>query len=535
MEILSINSFSKYNEIVRIYEENKDKPMKDWLQFDKLLLKPGKQGIVGLFNMISKDGKTSHKVIFKFSQYINYLSVHELTILQGLKDVSTYMPHFCRGIGMVTTLVDAKYKSSEENPFKITNKYPIEKDILLCEYIDNACKFYNYIRSEKIHEDVLYSITKQVMMALCIAQKETNFTHYDCHSYNIMIKQCDKDLIFVYKIDDENQFAVPTLGSYPVIIDFGFSYIDVMDGGPLWPSLSHTTVGFLSDRFDKFADPKLFLVTISDEIKDKRRTKKAKRLRRIVRNMFCSLKIDWEAGWDENDDEGASDIVLRILEDYNTNSELFKEYDYYCIDILQTLIVLPLEEQDYTNLEGSYKTFIKEWVKIEVEINDNFYNLYVLKNIIDAAREIRPFYMQKDTRLEAIRRFRHSIYDSLGKISKFCRPKDVHYEKLLCSLLVFSKCLEGKLFEIMNEVVYKKKKEYDRLPLQTVEQMFGVISVNIPCEYKYNKNTKILLIDNVKKECNMFKLPEDEIDNLNNITHMAHGTYLSDLYEQINH
>jgi hypothetical protein len=121
---------------------------------------------------------------------------------------------------------------------------------------------------------------KTSFTAIAIAQKEKKFTHYDLHSFNVMIKKCDKDLVFLYKLDDDNQFCVPTLGYYPVIIDFGFSYISDMDDGPLWPSLAHTDVGFMSDRFDWVADPKLFLVTVLDKIKDKRNSKKSKKFKK---------------------------------------------------------------------------------------------------------------------------------------------------------------------------------------------------------------------------------------------------------------
>lgn len=331
-----MNVDSQYHELVRYFDMNRTKPLHEWLTFDKILDKPGKQGVVGLFK--TKQTKPVD-VIFKMSQYINYLVQHELTIMQGLKEVSNFCPHFCRGIGMIETLIDAKYKKNCTNPFDITNAHPINKEILLAEYIDDSSKFYNYIRSEKIHEDVLFSIVKQVILATSFAQKLKKFTHYDLHSFNIMVKQCDKDVVFLYKIDDENQFCVPTHGSYPVIIDFGFSYIENLDY--LFPSLAHTDVGFMSDRFDWVADPKLFLVTVSQEIKYKRGTKKAKRFRRIVRNIFNPLTIDWQSGWDELGIKGASEQISKVLDEYNEISNLFYKYDCYCLDIIQTLILLP--------------------------------------------------------------------------------------------------------------------------------------------------------------------------------------------------
>ena len=200
MEILSLNNYSRYNELVKYYEENKDKPIEEWLSFNKILDKPGKQGIVGLFNKKSSKDEDG-QYIFKISQYINYLVYHELIIMQGLKEINTYCPHFCKGIGLVTCKIDAKYKKEDKNPFEIRNKYPIQKDVLLCEFIEKSSKFYNYIRSDKVDEDVLYSIVKQVLLAIAIAQKEKQFAHYDLHSFNVMIKKCDKDLVFLYKLD----------------------------------------------------------------------------------------------------------------------------------------------------------------------------------------------------------------------------------------------------------------------------------------------------------------------------------------------
>jgi len=532
MEILSLNNYSTtYSELVKYYEENKDKSIEEWLVFNKVLDKPGKQGIVGLFDLKNNDSNEKKQYIFKISQYINYLVYHELIIMQGLKEINTYCPHFCKGIGLIKTQVDAKYKKDEDNPFVIRNKYPIEKDILLCEYIDKSAKFYNYIRSEKVDEDILYSIVKQVLLAIAIAQKEKKFTHYDLHSFNIMIKKCDKDLVFLYKLDDENQFCVPTLGYYPVIIDFGFSYISDMDDGPLWPSLAHTDVGFMSDRFDWVADPKLFLVTVSDEIKDKRNSKKSKKFRRVVRNIFHSLKIDWESGWDDVENKGATDYILDLLNKQSKKSELFKDYDYYCIDLLQTLIVIPLEKQNTKDFEESYKVFIKEWIKIEREISNPFFNIYILKCIVDSARSVRPMYYNSSSRSEAIKTFTHAIYESLNKVSKFCIPKNLHYEKLLCSLYVFSKSMEGILYKIMNERMTEKQKEYNKLPISSVEEIYGVITTNIPDEYEYNNKTKVLVIDNVKKESNLIEsIHVDDINNINKLTHMARGCYINDLF-----
>lgn len=524
-----LTKFCNYNKLVDYYEKNKNKNWREWLSFDKIFNKPGKQGIVGLLK--SKEDKDI-KYVFKMSQYMNHLVYHELVIMKGLSEISSYCPHFCKGVGYVTCDIDPNYKKSS-NPFEIKNKYPIKKDILLCEFIDKSCKFYNYIRNKDVDENILYSIIKQVLMAITIAQKEKQFTHYDLHSFNVMIKKCkNKDVVFLYKLDDENQFCVPTLGYYPVIIDYGFSYISDMNDSPLWTSLAHTDAGFMSDRFDWVSDPKLFLVTVSDEIKNKRGTKKSKILRRVVKNIFNPLSIDWECGWDTIDEKGAADYVTDLLRTYNTGSKLFDDYDYYCIDLIQTLIILPLEEQDYSKIGESYKIFINEWIKIENEISNPFYNLYLLKELVDTARVVRADYMRSESRNDAINHFRQKIYKAINSITKFCVLKDMNFDILLCSVLVLSKNIEGLLYNVIKSQMADKEKEYKKLPLQSVEQIYAAISSNISDEYVYSENTNIVILDRNNKSCNIFKIPENEVENINSIHNMAKGTYIYDLFKQ---
>ena len=70
MEILSLNNVSKYNKIVKFFEKNKSRPMNEWLHFDGLVTKPGKQGIVGLFRLKNEEFRKiirckSHKANIK--------------------------------------------------------------------------------------------------------------------------------------------------------------------------------------------------------------------------------------------------------------------------------------------------------------------------------------------------------------------------------------------------------------------------------------------------------------------------------------
>jgi hypothetical protein len=282
--------------------------------FTEVFKDNGKQGIVGL----CKDSNEKQN-IFKFSQTISHLIRHEYSIMSGLKEISTFCPHFCTPERIISKNVEPKFKKVK-NPFEISSKKPIKKDILIMKYINDSKKFYDFIKDKDIHEDVLYSIIKQVLLAINIAQKTKEFTHYDLHSDNIMIKKCNENDSILYVIDEDNKFLVHTHGYYPVIIDFGFSYIQDMENKPMWTTLAHTDIGFCSTNFDPVADPKLFLVTVSGEIKEKRGSINSKKLRRIVKNLFYNLNIDWDSGWDQDYDISISDYLCDKLEDYDYNT-----------------------------------------------------------------------------------------------------------------------------------------------------------------------------------------------------------------------
>jgi len=516
----SLNEESGFNRLASYYQKNKDRPWTEWLEVQRIFPRPGKQGLVGL--MVAKEDK-SLVYVFKISQYINYLVQHELTVMNSLNEIASYCPNFCRSVGAVIGHVDPN-KRKGGNPFECESKYRIEKEILLAEYLDKSYKFYNYICSKKITEDLLFSTVKQVLLGIAIAQKEKRFTHYDLHSNNIMMKKCSRDLVFLYVIDENNQFCVATRGAYPVIIDYGFSYTGDMNGEPLWPTLNHTDVGFLSDRFDPIADPKLFLVTVADEIHEAKKSKKSRQLRNITKNIYNTLPIDWDSGWDNDIDKCATDHVIKKLAKYGKVSLLFRDHEYYCFDLVQSLIVMPLEKQNINGIEVSFLAFLKEFTKIEKEIGTPFYCLYILKGIVDAARIVRADYMVPATRDHAVGYFRHAILERINSIASYCRPKDIHYEKMLCGLYCFSKGLEGLLFQAMEERVADKKIMYKKVPLQTPEEIVAAIDINIPDDYEFNERTTVLVIDNIKKSCYPLELTDEEKIDLNSYESISRGS-----------
>ena len=215
----SLDKRSDYETLIDYFNKNKDKPWSEWLNFGTVFNKLGKQGLVGILTSKKNPDK---QYVFKISQYINYLIQHESNVMKGLNQIALYCPHFCRTYGTIKSKINPKAEKTA-NPFELNTKYSIEKEVLLCEYLDKSYKLCTYIRAtKKINESILYTTIKQVLLALTIAQKKKQLSHYDLHSNNIMMRKCDKDNVFLYVLDDDNQFCVPSFGHYPVIIDFGF-------------------------------------------------------------------------------------------------------------------------------------------------------------------------------------------------------------------------------------------------------------------------------------------------------------------------
>ena len=271
---------------------------------------------------------------------------------------------------------------------------------------------------------------------------------------------------------------------------------------------------------------KIIFSSVSGEIVEKRNTKKSKILRRIVKNVFNPLKIDWDSGWDKNKEKGAADYVTDMLECYNDNSKVFDRYPHYCIDMIQSLIILPLQEQNYKNIDKAYVSFIKEWIKIENEISNCYYNLYILKGIIDSARKVRPDYMSKHYKNQAVQTFTKEVYDVINKVSKFCQPKNIKFELMLCSLLLLARSTEGILYDIIHNRIRDKNKQYDNLPLKSIEQIYAGIEVNLKDKYVFNENTTVIIFDSIKKKSNIFKPTTTDIININESHQLTRVTFI---------
>ena len=471
------------------------------------IFKVGKQGITGL----TTEGDT-----FKVSQYINYLTEHEYFIMEQLKTLQKFCPNFCIPIKLSQVLVEPK--PEKKNPFLIKSKYPIKQNVLFEEYIkgNKLCKYIN-----RGDDNIVLSSIKQVLSSITFSHV-LKFSHYDLHSDNIILEPCDVDDVYFYIFDKDNSSVVPTFGYTAKIIDYGFSYVEKMKNEYFTGSFAFTNIGFLGDRFDWIADPKLFLVTIFNEIRSvNEKNIQGKILETVTKNIFNPLKIDWECGWDDVSELSAIDIVINLLESCSTRSRIFSRNEDFCVDIISSLIILPISNKPIEEFEESYEIFANEFAKIEVEIKSSLYNLYVLKCLVDSAKKCRNDYYVEEFREKALSTFRKDIYEAVASVSKFCSPKHVQYELMLCALYNFANCMEGVIFKSMAKTIKHKNREYKKMPVDDIHDIINIININIPSVYVYNAKTKIHVLNSITKNTHQIELNQYIIDKLNsNPTHM---------------
>jgi len=255
--------------------------MRKEFRFIKTFETNGVQGIVGLL----EHRQTGEQVIFKLSVEIDRSIEHENQVTLDLNTLKEFCPNFVGNLGCVelpisrtfiyiNTPEDSDIESEEdinsedeeelreECKLFMEDKEYLPTNVLFLEYI-SPHSFYDFTK----HADkaLINSLILGILCGLSIAQKHCNFTHYDLHIDNILIKECEPEAIFVYKIEDEI-FSIPTYGFYPVIIDMGMSYSKGLIGGTMKTSVEHYMKGLQPTVYDKLNDMHHFLLSAMNEL-----------------------------------------------------------------------------------------------------------------------------------------------------------------------------------------------------------------------------------------------------------------------------
>ena len=498
----------------------------DFLEFDSSFPRTGKQGILGLLTN-RMNGK---KIVYKISQYLNFVVNQEHAVMEGLNTIRDICPHFCKTYGRFKTNVISSFRQAD-NPFEYRRKDEhIQTDVLLMEQIEDSRKLYRYIKNENITPDIVMSLIKQTLLANIIAAEHLKFTHYDMHSNNVLVKKCPTNSVFFYIVDENRTYLTPTYGYYPIIIDFGFSFNDHCEEKPLYGALAHTDIGFIPSVYDQHADAKLFLTSVSHEMKKYKKSEVSNKFRKLITSIYKNCDIDLECGWDKRDTPSISDQLLKKMSYQFKRSPFFKEQGHHIVDLLQTLVELPLaRRQTKDNLDDMTNILVTEFLKIEKEIGSDFYNMYILKMIIESCGNHKNKYLSRDTRDEAIASFKKDILGCIDSIANFCNPK-INWEKLICCLLCLSKCIENFCYDKLKKLMAVKKTDYNHMLLRNSSEIYEAIEANIPSHFFFDKETVIYVWDCIQKKSYKTVVPFKLINILNKTHPFERGMIL---YEYI--
>jgi len=146
-----------------------------------------------------------------FDEHINEAFVG----LFGTNKLRKIIPNFSL---VRSILFDKECPIIRSNPRHVEIFNPKHCTYIMYEYIKGDTSF-EFIKS--VNLDMLKSIIKQIIFALYEANKLINFTHFDLHLGNIIIKELSNEITIYYPSSDEKIITKYV----SVIIDYGSSHI----------------------------------------------------------------------------------------------------------------------------------------------------------------------------------------------------------------------------------------------------------------------------------------------------------------------
>lgn len=488
----------------------------------------GKQGYVGVLQLSQN---RNLQCLYKTSKVDDNLVEHEYRILKGLDPLAQYCPHFHRAFGIIPFDCNVHFENDNPLVFNAKSKQ-VRRDMLIMQYIPHKYDFHELIRDETIKDEVVLTIMKEILLCLVMTQ-EYRFTHYDLHTENILIRNCNPNLYLLYVLDDQTEFLVPSYGYIPNIIDFGFSYCDVKPH-PLTCTLMHTQEGFMSTRYDPYADLKLFFIsTVHDIEREPHRKGIAAKLMNITRNIFSGMNVSWGSGWDRSKQISPVKIVHELVRDYVRESVLFSKSDLW-FDSIQQLIELPLTPLPYHELESACRSFVHEFAKFEERIISKTLLNYILRVLIRHVRAYRESYLKGGEQgMWALIEIKKLFLEEYTQLINYHVPS-IDYEKMICALLLMAQCMEGLFYDYLEKRYAEKDQQYAIMRCKTPLEFFQVLEHNFPgarSAKPLSLKSQIFIIDHVRHKSTTLSLNKHDLQVMERFKHPGQAAlYLRNRY-----
>jgi hypothetical protein len=525
----------EYNLCVELFKTKSGTHIGSWLNISRVFKFQGKYGITGLATHTEND---KLKFVFKISKYSNNNIKHEYNIMHVLNDMRLYCPHFCKPIGLVECeLTEVSKKMKSFKALDAGGGNALKTDILLSEFVGRV-DMELFIKDLRNSDFAVLSILKQLILGLSMAQKSHKLTHYDLHLSNIMIGNCHKNDVFVYVIDDTNQFCVPTHGHFPIIIDYGFSFVENKASPELLVSMEHTHYGYTCCDFDDIVDIQRFMFSACVLIMKYRNSTSTlvefKKLERIIKNIFVCTRKDIVGGLNSFKDCDAYQTIIDVVKPVNVKSTIFAKDIVTCIELMQKLVSLPVCDLNTTNddLVRAHTCIDDEWSKIERMFSkkESYKLIYVFRAMVDSANDVKIDYVSDSdiSRDTALSNFKKSFYTQVATFSKFCSMTDVNFDILLCSLFIYATCIETVVFKVSNRVSKIRQKHRKRMPVSQPEQIYGALEANFKDPFAFEEGVNVHVLDRIKKTTTVYTPTREKCEDINKVHNLSKGTFIYD-------
>lgn len=514
------------------------------LQYYKMFNNDTSQGVVGLLRPLKKAPKTKKVLrleeptfpvsatdyffvedepmypiyVFKIPKEVNTLVDHEMKVSKDMEELSTFLPHFNRILEVKRDvkcyIPNSKKTMVEHNPF---SQYNCVRDVSIIEYIPSKLTLLKYV-TETNFSGCSEPLIHQLILALFIAQQEKNFTHYDLHLENVLLRKCSKRTFFWYKFNFEGVVIdrlVFTNGYFPVLFDYGFAYSKGLDSTSYNNSLFFTHKGYTPFMFDEVNDFKSLIVRLA-YIRNC-----PSKFKNLAKDHFfhakAKFKLDRETGWIKTSEPSVAKKICKRLEeaiikydaDYKDNF-IFKELDNL-IDLFGVLIKVPIYQNDFKmkKLNNMVKIFLQEWKKIDVWFRSTIADdkLNILKRIFETINEL----IENDTDY-LNHNFKIKMFEIFDAYGDFVNVGDLDYGRFLASIVGISNFIEKTLYGDIERNKFKFIDSTDSWTLfNLLEDLVG------PKEpFTFKKDDSIVLFDCVEKSTSSFELKDDDvIESLN--------------------
>jgi hypothetical protein len=426
------------------------------------------------FLLVHEPMKNPKKIVYKIGTETPFLVQHEYDISQHLLDIANFIPNFMRCFDILHSVhISLKQKNPFVNPDLISNNNMSSMlDVLLLEHcnhvetLDNIIRRYNKKPTALLSKQI-NSCINQVSIAILIGQYVLEFVHNDLHFDNILMSKCPDNtkLLYKFNIPGETKIRyalIPTYGLFPQIIDFGFSYTKNLEF--LYTGIHHDNKGYINYKFDKYTDMKTIICRLLFSKYNFGLKSSFENFNEMVDSYFLQMPIDHETGWDRNTSYSSGKQLVKYTTKY-TKNKFIKENLYDIIDMINSLIILPLKHKDFGDIEKHMKDFCESWEEVEKWISTSKHKIFVLKIFINAIREE---FVKTKKQTSAISTHQRCIVQSIEKYVKSETPSwiiisDEVVKKLYFSIINLSECFEGFLFKQTSITTMRKEKEYQIL------------------------------------------------------------------------